>query len=845
MTNSTQTPQSTGVKFGKYQVFAKLAAGGMAELFLAKQEGLAGINKTVVLKCVLPHLAQSEEFLTMFLDEARVATHLQHPNIVQIYEVGQVNDIYYIAMEYIRGQDLKKIRKKLYKSEQYKENPPYGFAAGIIAQAADGLHHAHNATDEMGNPLHIIHRDVSPNNLLVSYTGNVKIVDFGVAKATTQEHRTRVGMLKGRLSYMSPEQLSGKPLAPYSDVFSLGIVLYELTTNKRLFKRRTEGETIQAVLKDPITPPSKLAKNFPPQLEQIILKALARDPEKRYQTADELRQALEQFMRETEYFGPRQIAEVMDAHFGEEKSQGTGVMQNPFNQADLQYLAYRTGSFSSFSPPGSGDYPRHPADPRDYYNALEASLSISGSHSSSSFMSRPGSGSGSLSAAHYGITGGSSYAQAPSNSGKWVITIVLLLLILAGLIYTQRDKVLVMLGGKPQEKTANIALRKKLIAKYKSKLEEYLRKSKFSKAQNYLQSIQESKDGEILKNWLDKMQKHVDIESRLVSANLFLHQKSYTDAIAILKKLLHEYPESEKVRDRLEDVELARKKQLAKEKAAKQKQKLAVKKSSRKRRYRRRRRRRRRSRRKIPPKPVEKPKPKKKGKLFLNCVPTCRVELDGDLIGYTPINGKKFPVGRYKLLLSSRGYLSDARIIEIKENKPVDLNVHLKKIAKVAPPRPRPHIIVQPRPKPPVRPVKVALAIHKTKPKPRKTKRHRPSFRGIRLPRRVSLRLSINDTRGIVGRIYTSRHRQLCRKIERELSRILGPKYDVKGVTKDWQRYVKRKALKHGIASMVFYPRAVAYVIFRNITRGRSKRRISQLLVYYQRKHKFKRYRNK
>ncbi|HAA55831.1 MAG TPA: serine/threonine protein kinase, partial [Myxococcales bacterium] len=189
-----QKQDELGVQFGKYQIFAKLAVGGMAELYLAKQPGIGGFSKTVVLKCILPHLANDDEFITMFLDEARVVAPLDHPNIIHIYEIGEATGMYYIVMEYIRGQNLKVFRKRLYR--QHSRVNPYLIAAGIVSQVAGGLYYAHTAIDDDGQPLELVHRDISPTNLIVGYNGTVKVVDFGVAKATNQQHHTTAGTIK-------------------------------------------------------------------------------------------------------------------------------------------------------------------------------------------------------------------------------------------------------------------------------------------------------------------------------------------------------------------------------------------------------------------------------------------------------------------------------------------------------------------------------------------------------------------------------------------------------------------------------------------------------------------------
>lgn len=282
------------VSFGRYTLMRRLAAGGMAEIFLAKQSGISGFERLLVVKRILPHLAANREFITMFLDEARNAAQLTHPNIVQIYDVDQVSGSYYIAMEYIHGEDVRRV----YNQEvQRGSRIPFHIAAHLIAEAAHGLDHAHRKVDMSGQPLGLVHRDISPQNMLVTYDGHVKVVDFGVAKAVTNEARTRSGVLKGKYSYMSPEQAQGQKIDQRTDIFALGVVLYEVTVGERLFKRANELETLHAVIACEVPAPSKNDPSYPPQLEKIVLKALAKNPAKRYQTASELGRDLEEFTR--------------------------------------------------------------------------------------------------------------------------------------------------------------------------------------------------------------------------------------------------------------------------------------------------------------------------------------------------------------------------------------------------------------------------------------------------------------------------------------------------------------------------------------------------------------------
>lgn len=280
--------------FGKYQLIEKIGEGGMAEVYLAKQLGeLAGFEKQVALKTIYPHLTEREDLVVMFLDEARIAAQLNHPNIVQIYDLGKVDDTLFIAMEYIHGQDLRRICEQGIEANDFL---PREFAARIIADAAAGLHYAHTSTDGQGRPRNIVHRDVSPQNILVSMEGQVKMADFGVAKAEDRLGQTQAGQRKGKLSYMSPEQLESKDVDARSDVYTLGIVLYETTVGKRLFRGRSDFETMSLVANAKVTPPSEVRADFPAELEAIILKALQKEPSDRYQSAQELQMALEDWL---------------------------------------------------------------------------------------------------------------------------------------------------------------------------------------------------------------------------------------------------------------------------------------------------------------------------------------------------------------------------------------------------------------------------------------------------------------------------------------------------------------------------------------------------------------------
>jgi serine/threonine protein kinase len=285
----------------------------MAELFLALHRSVAGFEKLVVIKRILPEMSKDQGFITMFLQEARIAATFSHPNIVTIFDVGQAEGSYFIAMEHIHGEDLRSIVRSM-KPKSVTEFP-IEHAIAIVSGVAAGLAYAHDKRDLNGNPLNIVHRDVSPQNILVTFTGDVKIVDFGIAKAsqdakplaeiettgTTQkpasEHHTKAGQLKGKIPYMSPEQARGEPLDARSDIFSLGVILFELCTGRRLFRGKDETETLRMIVEGEYPQPSVVNPRITPGLEAIILKSLAKDLTQRYQSGRELQQDLENVAR--------------------------------------------------------------------------------------------------------------------------------------------------------------------------------------------------------------------------------------------------------------------------------------------------------------------------------------------------------------------------------------------------------------------------------------------------------------------------------------------------------------------------------------------------------------------
>ena len=283
---------SDGVPFGNYRLQRRLARGGMAEVFLARLIGVEGFERRVAIKRILPHLSESEEFRAMFLDEARLAAQLTHPNIVHIYDFGKVEDYYFIAMEYVDGVDIGRLIRRA------KERPvPFELAARILADVCAGLQFAHNAVDPIGRKLDVVHRDVTPQNVLVSYDGQVKLVDFGIAKAQFAAGRTRPGVVKGKYAYMSPEQVEGRSLDGRSDVFSAGICFYEMLTGVPLFRRDDVVASMREIRDGKPIHPEKHRKDVPEELVNIIRRALQTSRDNRYASASAMQTDLEKYLK--------------------------------------------------------------------------------------------------------------------------------------------------------------------------------------------------------------------------------------------------------------------------------------------------------------------------------------------------------------------------------------------------------------------------------------------------------------------------------------------------------------------------------------------------------------------
>ena len=304
------------IPFGKYLLLERVNVGGMAEVFKAKAFGVEGFERLVAVKRILPSIAEDQEFITMFIDEAKIAVQLTHANIAQIFDLGKVADSYFIAMEFVRGKDMRAIFDRVRKRGG---TVPVPMACYVTMKVCEGLDYAHNKRDAAGRDLNLVHRDVSPQNILVSYDGEIKLIDFGIAKAANKAGKTQAGILKGKFGYMSPEQVRGLPLDRRSDVFSVGIVLYELLTGERLFVGESDFSTLEKVRNVEIMPPSTYNRKIPEELEQIVLKALAKDVDDRYQTAMDLHDDLQSFMYTSgNFFARKDLSAYQGKAFVEE-----------------------------------------------------------------------------------------------------------------------------------------------------------------------------------------------------------------------------------------------------------------------------------------------------------------------------------------------------------------------------------------------------------------------------------------------------------------------------------------------------------------------------------------------
>jgi serine/threonine protein kinase len=332
--------------FGDYKILKKIATGGTAEIFLAKRVGARGFEKLLAIKRVLPQFSENEDFISMFIDEARLAAQLNHRNIVQIYDFGSQQGSFYIAMEYVFGKD---VRTVLRKSVEKQKQLPVAQAAYVIAEAARGLEYAHTLKDPFGNPLKIIHRDVSPQNILLSYEGGVLLADFGIAKAASTSAETRAGVLKGKILYMSPEQAWGQPVDRRSDLFSLGVVFYEMIACQRVFDAESEFTLLEKVRNACVEFPPEIFGKIPEPVVGFLKKALKKDPEERYQSAHEMRVDLENFLLTCqETSGERALSDYLKDLFQEEIEEEKKVVVESTQGPDEETPPLASGPEATF-----------------------------------------------------------------------------------------------------------------------------------------------------------------------------------------------------------------------------------------------------------------------------------------------------------------------------------------------------------------------------------------------------------------------------------------------------------------------------------------------------------------
>jgi serine/threonine-protein kinase len=302
-------------RVGRYEIVAPLAEGGMAEILLGRLTGPSGFEQVVVIKRILPHLARSLSLVEMFLDEARIVAGIRHANVVHVHELDREGDALFLVMEYLEGEAASALVRRAI--SRNRALPPW-VGAHVVSEACAGLHAAHELCAADGAPLHLVHRDVSPQNIFVTYGGQTKVLDFGIAKARDRITRTEAGQLKGKLEYMAPEQCRGGQVDRRTDVFALGIVLHELTTARRLFRRAGGLSTMEAICLRPIVPPSACAENYPEELECIVMKALARPPDERYATAADMRRDLASVLRAIGPPAPDEaLSEIMSELFAD------------------------------------------------------------------------------------------------------------------------------------------------------------------------------------------------------------------------------------------------------------------------------------------------------------------------------------------------------------------------------------------------------------------------------------------------------------------------------------------------------------------------------------------------
>ena len=328
---TSEDPDDTliGTPFGSYELCFELGSGGMATVFLARCRGAGGLERLVALKRIHPHLARQSDFVDMFLDEANLTTLLNHPYLCRVYDFGEVDDTYFLSMEYLRGEPLSRVMARLRSGSPEQAGKTLDRTlARILADLCEGLHAAHQTRDHQGLPLKMIHRDISPQNLFVCDDGTVRVLDFGVAHATGRRTETQTDQMKGKLAYLAPEQIRRRPIDHRVDVWAMGVVAWEAFTLKRLFKRDSEIDTMMAVAGEDIPRPSAIRPRLPKALDAIVMKALERDPSDRYASARELSRALRAFsLKGAEVIDEGHVESWMERLFGEERLRRARLMK--------------------------------------------------------------------------------------------------------------------------------------------------------------------------------------------------------------------------------------------------------------------------------------------------------------------------------------------------------------------------------------------------------------------------------------------------------------------------------------------------------------------------------------
>ncbi len=314
---------------GRYRLCFELASGGMARVYLARAQGSPGFEKLVALKRIHPHLMSETSYVEMFLDEARIASRITHPNVCSVFDFGEADGAYFIAMEYLVGETLSRVHRRVIASVDDRNSPLLpARMAQVIAQACEGLHAAHELRDSNGKSQRVVHRDVSAENLFITYDGTTQVVDFGIAHATQRLHHTEAGQVKGTFPYMAPEQMTAAAVDRRVDIWALGAVLWELLTHRRLFLRDTDVNTMYAVLSSEIEPPSAYNPDVSKELDEVVLKALRRSPDERWQTAREMGKALRRAVASRgDPLGPAEIADWMKALFPDGEARKRRVME--------------------------------------------------------------------------------------------------------------------------------------------------------------------------------------------------------------------------------------------------------------------------------------------------------------------------------------------------------------------------------------------------------------------------------------------------------------------------------------------------------------------------------------